>query len=167
MGQSWALFGSLEFNGPLREWLDDPLNLVDEGLWVFVSYCVLNWNVSICLSCFLSTSWIKSELFNHFFMVYVSPGLGILFFHWEFGYFMYPTESEHFYGEEIDNNIHETCFFFFWWWGGGVGGTLRDSMGHGLQVLVELLRVTISMIAKIWVLVRDCLTKVKLRLISL
>ena len=36
-------------------------------------------------------------------------------------------------------------------------------MGHGLQVLVELLRVTISMMAKIWVLVRDCLTKAKLK----
>ena len=40
-------------------------------------------------------------------------------------------------------------------------------MAHGLQVLVELLRVTISMMAKFWVLVRDCLTRVKLRLISL
>jgi len=40
-------------------------------------------------------------------------------------------------------------------------------MGHGLQVLVELLRVTISVMAKIWVLVRYCLTKAKLRLISL
>ena len=41
-------------------------------------------------------------------------------------------------------------------------------MGHGLRVLVELVRVTISTMAKIWVLVRDCLTnKAKLRLVSL
>ena len=40
-------------------------------------------------------------------------------------------------------------------------------MGHELQVLVELLRVAISMMGKIWVLVRDCLTKAKLRLIPL